>query len=441
MAAPLGGLCRLRTFADACSSSRIGPRLLACQFDMIATVLNALTVPLRGDLAESMDRGRGEPVMQRKGQRLKLVLPVRAYGTDSNGKPFTTMAHTLDVSMSGARIAGLNLPLKVGDIIGLQKGTDKARFRVIWIGTREDGTEGQVGLQCVQTGKSIWGVQFENQLDTWQSSRKADANKSSTWTKATQPERRRSQRYPCNLGAELLVEGSSLMLWGRCTDISGGGCYIETRSPLPAEAKIEVHLRTDLTPFVAESVVRASHQFLGMGMQFTKMSEQDAKVLGRILMSLANNALAEKSQPMRSATPPPRLADAQRLSNAISELRALAAASIDDAAMLASVRKDLDTLSALIMNFQRVLRERINTGTQVDCAGIIFQHNITTLTALVHEVAQSPLTLECDKLVTEELIGSLDDARRRLADSLQAVSVNETRTPFPEVIQFPAANS
>src|SRR6266404_4597250 len=56
----------------------------------------------------------------RRAQRVKAVLPVRVWGTDAAGKEFIAMAHTLDVSRTGARIAGVAAAMRVGDNVGLQ---------------------------------------------------------------------------------------------------------------------------------------------------------------------------------------------------------------------------------------------------------------------------------------------------------------------------------
>ena len=57
---------------------------------------------------------------QRKNSRTKMVLPLRVWGTDANGNPFVQLAHTLDVSAHGARLAGFRAALSAGNIVGVQ---------------------------------------------------------------------------------------------------------------------------------------------------------------------------------------------------------------------------------------------------------------------------------------------------------------------------------
>jgi len=47
-------------------------------------------------------------------------------------------------------------------------------------------------------------------------------------------ERRSHVRYICDGGVEVRTEGSTTGFWGTLTDISLGGCYVQTFSPLPA---------------------------------------------------------------------------------------------------------------------------------------------------------------------------------------------------------------
>ena len=71
---------------------------------------------------------------QRKNSRTKMVLPLRVWGTDANGNPFVQLAHTLDVSAHGARLAGFRAALSAGDIVGVQYRLQKSQFRVAWVG-------------------------------------------------------------------------------------------------------------------------------------------------------------------------------------------------------------------------------------------------------------------------------------------------------------------
>ena len=65
---------------------------------------------------------------KRKSLRRKMVLPVKV-----SVDKVTHLAHTVDITSTGARLVAYQTPLQSGMIIGLQRGPKKAEFRVEWI--------------------------------------------------------------------------------------------------------------------------------------------------------------------------------------------------------------------------------------------------------------------------------------------------------------------
>lgn len=67
----------------------------------------------------------------------------------------------------------------------------------------------------------------------------------------------------------------------RCklTDLSLGGCYLETESPFPEGAAVDLCLKAAEMEIHAEGLVRVMHPFSGMGIEFpSRTSEQREKV-------------------------------------------------------------------------------------------------------------------------------------------------------------------
>src|SRR5438270_13220923 len=95
------------------------------------------------------------PMPARTEKRLVIALPIRVYGMGSDGKPFNQEAHTLDITHDGARIDGLP-QIAVGEIVGVQYGDEKSRYKVIWVGELGGKKEGQIGVQVVQAGLTLW---------------------------------------------------------------------------------------------------------------------------------------------------------------------------------------------------------------------------------------------------------------------------------------------
>ena len=94
---------------------------------------------------------------RRKSKRTKMVLPVKV----SIGGA-THLAHTFDLTYVGARLGGLHVELKSGEIISLQRGAKKANFRVMWV-TQVAPNEIQAGVQAVEQQNNFWGIDLSEQ--------------------------------------------------------------------------------------------------------------------------------------------------------------------------------------------------------------------------------------------------------------------------------------
>src|SRR5436305_11859219 len=90
--------------------------------------------------------------------RVPATLSIRIWGMDSSGRPFSSHAQTVDVTRTGARITGLEHVCQKGDVIGIQCGDQKARFRAVWVGNPGSPRAGQVGVHSGASGKYSWSV-------------------------------------------------------------------------------------------------------------------------------------------------------------------------------------------------------------------------------------------------------------------------------------------
>jgi hypothetical protein len=97
-----------------------------------------------------------------------MVAPVRLWMPDAQAA-LPQWAHTLDVTPGGTRLAGLNCELSPGMIVEVQRQHKRARFRVVWVQLpAEKSKEIQVGLQCLEPEKHIWGVDIPEETDVYQ---------------------------------------------------------------------------------------------------------------------------------------------------------------------------------------------------------------------------------------------------------------------------------
>src|SRR5690348_6311436 len=73
---------------------------------------------------------------------------VSVWSLDAEGRIYVQEAHTTDVSNTGACLAGLNRRIEPGSLVGVQNGSRRGRFKVVW--AERDGQRAhQVGIERV----------------------------------------------------------------------------------------------------------------------------------------------------------------------------------------------------------------------------------------------------------------------------------------------------
>jgi TonB family protein len=91
--------------------------------------------------------------------RTKMVLPLRVWTHRSpeDNSP-AQWVHTIETSNVGCRLAGLRTELPPGETITLQRGQQKAYFRVVW-SRQLAPNEYQSGIESLDPEKNIWLVE------------------------------------------------------------------------------------------------------------------------------------------------------------------------------------------------------------------------------------------------------------------------------------------
>jgi hypothetical protein len=90
--------------------------------------------------------------------RATLDLKVRVWGMGANNQPFFQNANAQNISATGACLYGIEPELKVGDVIGVQYETRKARCKVIWVVDAGALKKTQVGVQLVVDQECPWSA-------------------------------------------------------------------------------------------------------------------------------------------------------------------------------------------------------------------------------------------------------------------------------------------
>lgn len=226
--------------------------------------------------------------------RVPMQLEVRVWGMDFTGKPFSQTARTIEVSAKGARLAGVMCLKQPGEMIGVQHGNQKARFRVVWIGQQGTPEQGQIGIASLEPDKCIWAEALQQapskgdfglgpQILAGEPAPALQTEAAGTPGK----ERRRYPRYQCSGGVQLSKEGTGLPVWVRLADIGLGGCYVETMSPLPLQTNVELVIYVDELKICGRGKVRTSHPTVGNGIAFTQMQPDDWLRLHQLIARLA----------------------------------------------------------------------------------------------------------------------------------------------------------
>jgi PilZ domain-containing protein len=204
--------------------------------------------------------------------RTPVELPVRIFGTDKGGKIFSENVTTVDVSQRGAKLRGIRAQLKMDEIVGITHGNNKVHFRVKWVGEPGTPKEGQVGVLNLTPEKPLWGLSLPSgDLDNFRFAGK---------------DRRQSVRVKCSISVELHPAGQP-NIWGKASDLSIGGCFVEMPIPLKVDTGFEIALWLGGAKLRLNGQVASTAPGYGIGVRFVNTTQQNRDILQRHIASIA----------------------------------------------------------------------------------------------------------------------------------------------------------
>jgi hypothetical protein len=183
----------------------------------------------------------------------------------ANNQPFFQSAMAQNVSATGACIYGIEPELKVGDVIGVQYETRKARCKVVWVVDAGTLKKTQVGVELVADQDCPWVAVLPAGMKPNERSQQRQDN------------RRKFARHRISYPLELRDERVNTPLRVNATDVSGNGCYVETIMPLPIGTSLRVDLWIEEQRLSSTAVVRTRDPGVGMGIEFTGLPEGSKK--------------------------------------------------------------------------------------------------------------------------------------------------------------------
>jgi PilZ domain len=116
-------------------------------------------------------------------------------------------------------------------------------------------------------------------------------------------ERRLADRHPFSAAAVIVDSHASMRLKARCSDLSLGGCYLDTINPFSGGTLAHLELRTADTVFQVVARVTFSHTGMGMGLGFQDLTPEQTSVLVNWLGNRDSGRLwvAERSEILNQA--------------------------------------------------------------------------------------------------------------------------------------------
>lgn len=123
------------------------------------------------------------------------------------------------------------------------------------------------------------------------------------------PEKRRSPRYLCEGSIEMREESCDVRTWAAVTDISLHGCYVEAQATYPAGTILHLKLQAQGIKVQTKGTVRVNYPYLGMGISFTEIPDEERSRLRLLLTSISrpNVIIGPRVVTPTPATEPPKL--------------------------------------------------------------------------------------------------------------------------------------
>ncbi len=104
-------------------------------------------------------------------------------------------------------------------------------------------------------------------------------------------EKRRSPRYKCEGSADLREDGRDVRTWATFSDVSLHGCYVEAQATYPVGTILHMKLEVNGVRVETQGNVRVTYPYLGMGISFVEMSEENVGRLRELLVKISRPAV------------------------------------------------------------------------------------------------------------------------------------------------------
>jgi hypothetical protein len=111
--------------------------------------------------------------------------------------------------------------------------------------------------------------------------------------------RRQHSRHPFTATVEAVESASQTRIQGRISDLSGGGCYVDTISSFPAGSKVSIRVTRDTHSFETRAQVVYSLIGMGMGLKFTGTDPEQQQIVNTWLAEIGGETMAASPAPVQ----------------------------------------------------------------------------------------------------------------------------------------------
>ena len=119
-------------------------------------------------------------------------------------------------------------------------------------------------------------------------------------TERASHERRRETRYPFTSAVEVVLRETETRIQGRTSDLSRGGCFLDTASCFPAGSTVTIRLTKDHRRFEGDGEVVYSLVGMGMGVKFTGAEIEQLGTVEKWVAEISGEAVPEPARPQLS---------------------------------------------------------------------------------------------------------------------------------------------
>jgi len=233
---------------------------------------------------------------ERQTKRIHVALPIRVTYWDGESKPGLEMACTYDISEQGARVTGLRCVKGVGEIVAVERGRNKSFCRVVWIGEANSELQGQIGIQSVESDRTLWETELRDMEEAYDPIL-IDGSLKRAGTFASHERRRRRERYALEGLAELMKQGpNGVHAKADLRNMSEIGCLVSSRHVVLPGTELKVALSVGDYELALKGQVRHGDQNAGLGIEFREIRKGERQILQFLMRKLAEKHLEDTLQ-------------------------------------------------------------------------------------------------------------------------------------------------